>query len=155
ISTDDFNRLMKQIPKWFVGLMAALSSRLRDTNARLQRVEQGGKGVAKPYDVVLRCLNILVLLWHKDGEREGKDWLIQKDPVVATLVDVFGEERDAVNMLFEVMVKQKFLTTKRDTYNNVVFATPQKGHLSQLTAFIQEYVKLNKERKVFCLSDDA
>ncbi|RYZ85460.1 MAG: cyclic nucleotide-binding domain-containing protein, partial [Proteobacteria bacterium] len=36
ISNDDFNKIISQIPKWLVSLMATLSSRLRDTNERLQ-----------------------------------------------------------------------------------------------------------------------
>ena len=155
ISTDDFNRLMKQIPKWFVGLMAALSSRLRDTNARLQRIEQGNKGPSKPYDNVLRVLNILLLLWHKDGEKEGKEWIIQRDPVIKTLVDVFGEDKEQVKIAFEVLVKQQFLSTRRDSYNNVVFCTRERGILNQFVAFLQEFVKNNPKKNPMCLPDEA
>ena len=43
ISKADFNRIMKQIPKWFVNLMSTLSSRLRVTNDRLNEAESLSK----------------------------------------------------------------------------------------------------------------
>ncbi|MCX6126006.1 MAG: cyclic nucleotide-binding domain-containing protein, partial [Proteobacteria bacterium] len=46
ISLDDFGKLMKQIPKWFVGLMTTLSGRLRTTNDRLRLVEAAAKNAA-------------------------------------------------------------------------------------------------------------
>ena len=48
ISLDDFGKLMRQIPKWFVGLMSALSGRLRVTNDRLKVIEAAGGTVPPP-----------------------------------------------------------------------------------------------------------
>lgn len=151
ISVDDFAKLMKQIPKWFVGIMSALSGRLRQTNERLKTVEAGAK--AKPYQNVVRLLNILVLLWHRDGEKDGKDWVLQKQTAEKNLVETFNEDVTRLKGLLEVLVKEKVLATRQDSYKNVVLVAPNRAQLGNLAAFIQLWVKGNPQR--LRLSDAA
>jgi len=154
ISKDDFGKLMKQIPKWFVGLMSALSTRLRQTNERLQKLENGGAPIrTTPFMNAIRQLNILVLLWHRDGEKDGKDFILQKAPAEKALIDVFTEDKDKVKMLIEVLVNQKMLSTKQDSYKNVALVAPNRAALSQLALFIQAWVKANP--KTPCLTEDV
>ena len=153
ISTEDFQKLMKQIPKWFVSLMTSLSGRLRQTNERLQKLEAGGGKTGAAYQEVLRQLNVMILLWAKDGEKDGKDWTLAKNKVEEALINVFGENADRVKRLFEVLVKEKILTTKTDSYNNVVFTAPHRASLNNLTAFIQTYIKANPKQP--CLPEQA
>lgn len=161
ISTDDFGKLMKQIPKWFVGLMAALSSRLRQTNERLKKLEgsigtsgaPAAAGKGKPFQHVIRQLNMVILLWHKDGEKDGKDVVLPKAAMEKTMVELFGEDADKLKMLLEVLVKEKFLSTRQDSYKNVVLTTPNRATLNSFAAFIAAFVKANPKRPY--LSADA
>ncbi len=151
ISNEDFIKLMKQIPKWFVGLMSTLSTRLRQTNERCQRLEnmEGGK----PFQITSRLLHILILLWHRDGEKEGKEWMLQKAPVVKAMTEMFGEEPEKVKVFFETLVKQNYFTTRVDSYNNVVLATQNKGRIAAFAEFLNTFVRDNP--KLPCLPDGA
>lgn len=158
ISIEDFGKLMKQIPKWFVSLMTALSTRLRQTNERLKKLESGGgsgpaAAKSKPYQDVLRQINIIVLLWHKDGEKDGKEWTLQKGPMEKTLVELFNEDPEKIKALLEVLVKNKVLGTKQDTYKNVVFSSPNRAVLSAVATFINGWVKSSTNKP--CLSADV
>lgn len=153
ISQDEFQKLMKQIPKWFVGLMSSLSTRLRQTNERLQKLETGVSAKAIPFQNVIRILNVMMLIWHKDGEKDGKDFVLTKQALEATLLNVFNEDPEKVRILFETLVKEKLLTTRQDQYKNVVFAMPNRAVLNQLAAFIPVYAKANPKQPY--LKDDA
>jgi CRP-like cAMP-binding protein len=153
ISTDDFSKLMKQIPKWFVGLMTALSTRLRQTNDRLKKLE--GMSVTKgtPFQSVIRILNVLVLLWAKDGEKDGKDTVLQKSIAENTLVGLFNEDAEKVKQLFDVLVGEKLLSSRQDGYKNVVLVSPNRAVLGQLATFIQKFIATNPPRP--CLPDNV
>ena len=155
ISTEDFGKLIKQIPKWFVGLMQALSSRLRQANERLKKLEgmntTPGKG--KPFQNAARTLNILMLLWHKDGEKEGKDWVLRKLETEKLMIELFNEDKDKLKTLLEVLVKEKLLTTRPDSYKNVVLAMSNRGSLNALASAIGAFLKTNPAKP--CLSDGA
>lgn len=153
ISNDEFGKLMKQIPKWFVGLMSSLSNRLRQTNERLQKLETGATSKGIPFQNVTRILNVMVLIWHKDGEKDGKDFVLQKQPLETTLLNVFNEEPEKLKLLFETLVKEKVLATRQDAYKNVVFTIPNRAVLTQLATFIPMFVKANPKQPF--LSEDA
>lgn len=153
ISLDDFGKLMKQIPKWFVGLMSALSSRLRSTNERLQKLEAGMPAKGRPYAATIRILNIFNLLLAKDGVKEGKDTIIQKAPVEKSLIETFGEDDAKVKALFEILVKHKVLGTKVDSYKNAVFVAVNRQLLLALPSIIANFLK-HSEGKT-CLPDSA
>jgi CRP-like cAMP-binding protein len=160
ISLEDFGKLMKQIPKWFVGLMSALSGRLRTTNDRLKKLESGAAGAppgaaksGKPFMHVIRQLNIFVLLWHKDGEKDGKEWVLQKAATEKAMVELFNEDPEKIKRLFETLVKAKVLATKQDSYKNLVFATANRGLLSQLASFVAAFSAANPAKPY--LSDDC
>ncbi len=162
ISGEDFGKLMKQIPKWFVGLMSALSGRLRTTNDRLKKLESGLGGGAtapsagakgKPFQNVMRQMNVMMLLWNRDGEKDGKDFVLQKAPMEKTLVETFNEDGDKVKMLLEVLVKEKFLSTRQDSYKNVVLSTANRGTINNFITFMAAFVKANPNKPY--LSPDA
>ena len=147
ISNDDFAKLMKQIPKWFVSLMAALSGRLRQTNERLRKLEaattdsNGTKTQGKPYQTLLRQLNILILVWAKDGVRDGKEMTLLKALIEKQLIECFEEETEKVQVLFEILIKQKVLSSRLDQYKNVVLTAPNRHLLNALPEFIQSFLK--------------
>lgn len=158
ISTDDFAKLMKQIPKWFVSLMVALSSRLRTTNERLRKLETVAAGAAntqsgKPFQSVLRQLNVLILLWAKDGVREGKEITLAKSLVEKQLAEGFGEDPEKTKLMFEVLTKQKLITTRIDKYKNAVLIATNRTLLTALPEFIQGFLKISGGKP--CLPDSG
>ncbi len=159
ISMDDFSKLMKQIPKWFVGLMSALSGRLRTTNERLKGLEAKGGAPApavviqgkiaeKPFQSIKRILNIMELLWHRDGTKDGKDWSIQRKILEDEICGVFGEEPAKILTLLDVLCTEKILVAKQDSYKNNVIAMPNRGSLRQFSTFLTDFTKGNPNMSV-------
>jgi CRP-like cAMP-binding protein len=161
ITVDEFSKLMKQIPKWFVGLMSALSSRLRTTNDRLKSLEASGAAIggpvptsassntsapstsAKPFQGFLRTLHILELIWHKDGVKEGKDWLLSKAVVDDMLINVFCEQPAKVNAMVELLVAEQAVSMKQDQYKKPALALANRGSLKQISDFLLAFSKAN------------
>ena len=158
ITLDDFGKLMKQIPKWFVGLMSALSGRLRTTNDRLKSLEAGGSATAgatpaptsaatssgtKPFQGVMRIMHVLELLWHRDGAKEGKDWMIQRKTAEEELTKVFGEDPAKVAALLELLCSEGILLSKQDTYKNQALSMPNRASLRQFGLFMNNFVAAN------------
>jgi hypothetical protein len=148
---DDFSRLMKQIPKWFVGLMGALSSRLRTTNDRLKSIEASGGvlpppahgAAAKPYHNTLRILNTMELLWHRDGVKDGKEWNLQRKIVEGELTEIFGDPAQKVKTLLDLLCAEGVLAAKQDSYRAVILSMPNRAALSQFAKFVTSFTKAN------------
>ena len=153
ISVDDFGKLMKQIPKWFVGLMSALSGRLRTTNDRLKTLETAGKAPSpaspsgpagsKPFQTVLRQIHIMELVWHRDGSKEGKDWMVQRKVIETELIDVFGEDPTKLGQLIELLVKEGVFALKTDSYKNPTLSLANRGSLRQFATFLKSFATAN------------
>jgi Cyclic nucleotide-binding domain len=165
ISLDDFSKLMKQIPKWFVGLMTALSGRLRTTNERLKDVEAAAKstgqstgqnasgqsassGTEKPFYTVLRQIHIMELVWHRDGSKEGKEWTVQRKIIEDELVGVFGENMAKLTLLIDLLIKEGVFAAKADSYKNVTLSLANRGSLKQFGAFLSTFSKDNPKLSV-------
>jgi CRP-like cAMP-binding protein len=153
ITLDDFGKLMKQIPKWFVGLMSALSGRLRTTNERLKSLESSGAGspvpntaptaaggADKPFQGVIRLIHILELLWHRDGTKEGKDWMLVRKTAEDELIKVFGESPAKVQTLLELLCGEGILIAKQDSYKNNTLSMPNRASLRQFGMFLSGFV---------------
>lgn len=159
ISLDDFSKLMKQIPKWFVGLMTALSGRLRTTNDRLKQVESSAKAggailapvapasSGKPFQGFLRMIHVLELMWHKDGTKEGKDWCLSRKTAEEALINMFGETPVRVKALFDLLVKEQIVTLKSDQYKNALLALANRGALRQFAEFVSSLVQANPNQR--------
>lgn len=155
ISLDDFGKLMKQIPKWFVGLMTALSGRLRTTNDRLKQLESGGGASSapattssgKPFQNFLRILNVMELLWHRDGTKEGKDWCLARKIVEDSLKDLFSESPDKIAATIDLLIQEQIIVSKVDSYKNVVLALTNRAALRQFADFMTNFTKSNPNLK--------
>lgn len=151
ISQADFTTLMKQIPKWFVGLMGALSSRLRSTNDRLQSLENDGlvdRGgslavTRKPYINSIRTMHTIDLIMLRDGQKDGKDVSIARKNLEDQLVQVFGESPARVQGLIEALVAETILVGKIDGYKNSTLVLHNRATLSQLAQFLTNFTKNN------------
>jgi len=144
ISEADFAALMKQIPKWFVGLMGALSSRLRTTNDRLKSLESPGQAdrsgitasTRRPYLNTIRILHTIELILLRDGIKDGKDIAINRKNLEEQLVGVFGESPQRVQGLLDVLCSELILSPKVDAYKNIVLTLSHRSNLAQLTKFV-------------------
>jgi len=153
ISNDDFSKLMKQIPKWFVSLMSSLSTRLRDTNGRLQKLESEQKGLKDRYETILKLLHVLDLLWAKDGVKDGKDICLTQKSAEAELAIILKMEPSDVESFFKALVQVKMLSTRTDQYKNAVLVQSNRGILTRFAAFIDWFLK-NYENQS-CLPDSV
>lgn len=153
ISLDDFGKLMKQIPKWFVGLMTALSGRLRTTNDRLKQMESSGGSASspstsvatrtRPFQNLLRMLYVMELMWHRDGTKEGKDWCLQRKVIEESLVNTFGETKEKVAAVIELLIQEQIIVSKIDSYKNVTLALTNRAALRQFADFMNQFTKSN------------
>mgnify|MGYP006275016923 CR=1 FL=1 len=151
ISQDDFSKLMKQIPKWFVSLMSALSSRLRTTNERLKNLESGiiaagPSGAMAPYANVVKQLHIMVLLFHKDGEKIGKDWVLRTSAIETSVREILQSDTAKLKALIDVLVTAGVVQERQDNYKNPAIATSNRTVLTSLASFIAEFSKNNPDR---------
>jgi CRP-like cAMP-binding protein len=149
ISLDDFTKLMKQIPNWFVGIMSGLSGRLRTTNERLKQIESTNPSnfsiptVGKPFQQLLRLVNIAELLWHRDGSKEGKDWCVSRKIVEETLTVKFGEDPEKVNAFLDFLEKEQIVSRRLDQHKTPVLVLSNRGALRQFTDFIGQFMQSN------------
>lgn len=146
ITPEDFAKLMKQIPKWFVSIMSALSTRLRETNDRLQSVENKISGAKSPFEDALRMIHVFNLL-IKDATKEGKQWLLVRSSAIEQLSEIFSVDGKKINDLFEIMIEEKILNLSKDQYNNPCLCIPNKALIPALASFMHDFLKHNPAMK--------
>ncbi len=149
INNDDFQKLMRQIPKWFVSIMSSLSSRLRDTNTRLQKLEAENKGQKGRYETLGKMLHVLNLLWHKDGFKEGRDFCLNSGTAEKELANIFRIEPKMVKTTLQTLVNERIISSKTDQYNNAVLSLQNRGALSKLVEFIDGFLATYKDITCF------
>ncbi len=138
ISNDDFNKIVSQVPKWLVSLMATLSARLRDTNDRLQDVEAKYKGNYNPLEELLRTLQILILLYYKDGVKEAKYWSLDRETALAELSKILGLDKTKVDIWLNSLIKGGLLTLGKNQYKKEVLAVANRGDLDRFSEFARK-----------------
>lgn len=151
ISQADFTALMKQIPKWFVGLMGALSGRLRTTNDRLKILENPGQadrsGISlsgrKPFLNTIRILHTIDLILHRDGLKDGKDVSMPRKNLDEQLVQIFGESPARVKAILDALCAEGVLVSKSDGFKNSTLSLPNRALLTQFTQFLSTFSKNN------------
>lgn len=153
ITNDDFAKLLKQIPKWFVTIMQALSARLRSTNERVKKLEGLASESGSPFRDVLRQLNILLLLWHKDGHKDKGGWFLTASTADQTLIEMFGEPAERIKKLFDTLDQLKIMTRGKDSTGNVCLVVSNKGVIEKVIKFMQDFAKA--QPKAPCLSDES
>ena len=141
ITNDDFTKLMKQIPKWFVTLMSTLSTRLRVTNERLQKAESGGavsSGTAKPFEELIRTIVTIELLWNKEGSKEGqKEWALPRKNIEDFARSFFGRDSEKFSKVIDILAAASIITSKSDAQKQTVLTAPNRGAFRQITDFLK------------------
>lgn len=145
ITNEDFAKLLKQIPKWFVSLMGTLSTRLRVTNERLQALETGRKkgDVFKNVRKILQVLNLII---GKDAAKDGRDWIIERNVATQSLRDVFGEDLRLLELIVDVLIEHDILAQRVDDYKNRVLVVRTKSQFESFVGFLTEYIHRNPEQ---------
>ena len=150
ISNADFAKLMKQIPKWFVGLMTALSTRLRQTNERLQKAENAnGPGGREQFLKPAMYVAATHFCMLREGEKAGKEWNIGKDIVAETLQEFYAEPVEAIDKFFRILQEKKIIKCAPGAGKKLTVAN--KGLLGQFAKFISTYSQHNDA----IISDEA
>lgn len=141
ITSQDFAKLMQQIPKWFTALMSTLSGRLRATNERLEKLQAQSTPAMLGMKSVLRILWVIDMLLNTEGEKSGKEWLVEKETTVQTLVLHFAEETGLIDKLLGILDTEGVIKLKKNSYNKDAIATPNKGSLTRFVTFLSDYLK--------------
>ena len=147
ISNDDFNKIIQQIPKWLVSLMATLSSRLRDTNERLQELESKYKGNNNPLEELLKTLQILILLYYKDGVKEVKSWVLDRDAAASDLTKILGIDKAKVDHWLNALIKGGLLVMAKNQYKKDVLVSQNRGDLERFSEFARKLRMKNANLK--------
>ena len=120
ITAVDFQKLMAQIPKWFVGLMGALSGRLRQTNERLQKAESDQRVSNlqigdEPYRNAIRLLHLLDLTWSRDGEKAAKDLLLTRSIAEEFIDKNFHDLLPGFKKLLDILISENIIAQKSNS----------------------------------------
>jgi CRP-like cAMP-binding protein len=137
ITLGDFEGLLKQIPKWFVTLMGALSSRLRLTNERLQKAEAGG---VKPMQSALRMIAVMDLAWAKHGEKDDKGKVvIHTSSLEQVLIDTLQESQPRVESFLKILVENEVLKKTIDSRKIPSWSMPNRAFVKLFPEFLTEF----------------
>ena len=147
ITNDEFNKIMCQIPKWFVTLMSTLSSRLRDTNERLQDVEAKYKGSLNPIEELIKTLQILQLLWFKMGVKEVKSWSIERELAEAEVALILNKERLKVSWIVDAIIQGGLISASKNSYHKDLLTINNRGDLERFIDFSRKIRKKNNALK--------
>ena len=155
ISNQDFKKIMKQIPKWFVGLMSTLSTRLRETNDKLHTMQSHLSGMGRPFENTLRTLYITALLWHKDGAKEQKNWVIARKPVENEIHDILGIHPSIIKSIIGALAEGGLIKLTKNSYGVEQMAIANRGHLDKFTSFLFQFTKDFPDKRDIpvCLTD--
>ena len=141
ISNQDFAKLVKQIPKWFTGLMSTLSGRLRTTNDRLEKLQAQSAPAMQGIKSVMRVLMVIDLLIHKDGEKEGKEWFLEKEPVLDILSVNFAEEPETISKILDAIQPIGLIIQKKNQYKKTCLVITSKGNITRFVTFLGHYLR--------------
>lgn len=141
ISKNDFARLTKQIPKWFVTLMIALSSRLRETNQRLQEAEDQNPVSSLTLDSSYRILMLVKLLWYKEGIKEGRAWLLDLKDAISNTSQILNMPAANVESAISSLVKAKLISIQLNDYKEKKLAIAQRSTLDTIIRTLKTYIK--------------
>ncbi|NRA66322.1 MAG: Crp/Fnr family transcriptional regulator [Pseudobacteriovorax sp.] len=136
ISNNDFSKILKQIPKWFVSLMTTLSSRLRATNIKLEDLETEYKKLLNPLEDLTRVLHVLNLLWYKHGEREVKTWSMEQEVAEKEISTILGLPLDVVSQKTEMFITSGLLGQGKNSYKKPILTIQNRGSIERFIQFI-------------------
>jgi CRP-like cAMP-binding protein len=147
ISNDEFSKIMTQIPKWFVTLMATLSSRLRDTNERLQDIEAKYNGNLNPIEEMIKTVHVLQLLYYKIGVKEVKTWCIERESAESEVSQILNKEKAKLTPVIDAIVSGGLVTITKNSYKKDMLTIHNRGDLERFIDFSSRIRKKNTAMK--------
>lgn len=147
ITNDEFNKIMTQIPKWFVTLMSTLSSRLRDTNERLQDIEAKYKGNLNPIEELTKTMHVLQLLYYKLGVKDAKSWSIEREAAETQVALILNKEKPKVTAVVDAIIQGGLITVGKNSYKKDVLNIANRGDLERFIDFAGKLRKKNSAMK--------
>lgn len=141
ITNDDFGKLMKQIPKWFVALMSSLSTRLRDTNERLQALEAKIGTKVNPLTKIVRTMRLMNLIWHKEGTKDGREWILDRQTYEKVTTSILDLPTETVTRITESLVEGRLLTMRKNNYKNDILTIQNRGYIEKFIEFVEEFLQ--------------
>jgi CRP-like cAMP-binding protein len=147
ISNEEFAKILQQIPKWFVSLMTTLSTRLRDTNDRLQDLESKYKGNVNPLEELTKTLHIIQLLWHKLGIKEAKNWIIEREVAEKEAAAILNIEISKVSQTIQAIISGGLISSGRNTYKKETLGIVNRGDLERFIYFVTAIRRKNMSLK--------
>jgi CRP-like cAMP-binding protein len=171
ISKADFEKLLTQVPKWIVTMMQSLVGRLRQANERLQTLEAAGsqpgggapaasagaKGTGSTilpnqkhaYQHAHRALKFIMLALAKDGEKEGKDVLVQKEYPLKLWRELLGEDDGLFEKTLSTLQNAKMVSLKPNQQRIACIWFSNRGLLVNFIEFFGKTAPLFKPLSPF------
>lgn len=141
ITIEDFKKIMKQIPKWFVSLMASLSTRLRETNDRLKDIEAKANQNFATLDNTIKVMQIISLFWYKYGVKEGKNWQLEMEPCEDGIAQIMDCTKEEIDSFLHGLEQAKIIIMKKDSYNKLTLSLSNRGILEKFIRFSLDFSK--------------
>lgn len=152
ITKADFNKLLTQVPKWMVSMLQSLSGRLRTTNEKLQKLEQAqllsmtpteGSQILPnqrhPYQIALRLIKVMLLSLSRDGQKEGRETLLEEVKPKELINELFQEEIVHYDRVIAVLIQLKFIEKKLDATKVPVLSFLNKGTFVNFIEFFSHF----------------
>lgn len=136
INNGDFGKILKQIPKWFVTLMASLSTRLRETNVKLQVIESKLSSKSNSLERLAKLISGLTLLYYRFGEKEVKSWCLERQIAEEQLVQLFEFPPAYVSKAIQSLVNGGLINQSQNTYKADILVVANRGMIEKFGNFV-------------------
>lgn len=156
ISRGDFDRLLTQIPKWFVSMMQSLSQRLRQTNDRLTALQAKAEhnkekdpnpssesgyltGQQRPFQHLTRYLKLMVLALARDGQKDGTGVSMEEAGARSLWGEISGESADLFERFTKSLEQTKLLARRLNDHKQPIFFFPNRGLFVNFADYASAY----------------
>jgi len=138
INNEDFAKILKQIPKWFVTLMSTLSTRLRETNSRLQAMQADQPKGSQGLSSLIELMQMLSLCFHKFGQKDGKQWTMNREDAEKTIYELLKVNKSDAAKMIDTIVNSAIISGGKDGYGKASLAIQNRGDLDRMIEFIEK-----------------
>lgn len=138
INNGEFAKILKQIPKWFVSLMTTLSTRLRETNSRLQALQdsqpKGTGGLAG----LVELMQMLSLCFYKFGQKNGKQWSMNREDAEKAIFELLKVNKTDTTKIIDNVINSSIISGGKDGYGKDSLSIQNRGDLDRMIEFIEK-----------------
>jgi CRP-like cAMP-binding protein len=149
VSNDDFNRILQEIPRWFRTLMSALSSKLRETNEHLKKMEEKAKLKDCSLDIQYKRLSFIWLLWQRMGSKDPKSWTVDRKAFEDELKTILHLTRSQTQALTDALVSSGIMPLATSVQRGELLTLSNRGDFERFLEFIQLLRKKESKLALF------